>query len=138
MQKSLYFLPFIYLFSHCLSVSLALLLIVNCKVERLHHPIVLRKLSVCKTYGKVCVCGWVTDRRLSPQGALQGAIDKDSLGKFFSLVLRLSSVTRWCQVTICHATAKKKGVVSSCFGSFIWLCHFSGKIISLACIQTKA
>lgn len=47
----------------------------------------------------VCVCVDVTDSTASPQGALQGAIDKDSLGKFLSLVLRHSSVIQPCQVT---------------------------------------
>lgn len=53
--------------------------------------------------GSVCV--EVTDRRVSPQGALRGAIDKDSLGKFLSLVLRHSSVIQPCQ--ICHETKKE-------------------------------
>lgn len=62
-------------------------------------------LGVCMN---VCVCVEVTDRRASPQGALRGAIDKDSLGKFLSLVLRHSSVIQPCQVTVCHETKKKK------------------------------
>lgn len=46
----------------------------------------------------------VGDRQESPQGALHVAIDKDSLGKFLSLVLRHSSVIQPCQV--CHETKK--------------------------------
>lgn len=52
-------------------------------------------------YG-VCMCMRVyagvevTDSRASPKGALQEAIDKDSLGKFLSLVLRHSSVIHYC------------------------------------------
>lgn len=44
------------------------------------------------------------DRQESPQGTLHVAIDKDSLGKFLSLVLRHSSVIQPCQV--CHETKK--------------------------------
>lgn len=45
------------------------------------------------------------DRQESPRGTLHVAIDKDSLGKFLSLVLRHSSVIQPCQV--CHETKKK-------------------------------
>lgn len=65
--------------------------------------------SVCTC---MCVCVEVTDRRASPQGALRGAIDKDSLGKFLSLVLRHSSVIQPCQVTVCHETKKKKRLIN--------------------------
>ena len=90
----------------------------------------------------VCVCacmfgGWVTDTGVSPQGALQGAIDKDSLGKFFSLVLRHSSVIQWCQVTICHETHTEKGFLYALLLLFGYVTSVE-KIISLACNQTKA
>lgn len=52
---------------------------------------------------RTCVC--VGDRQESPQGTLHVAIDKDSLGKFLSLVLRHSSVIQPCQV--CHETKKE-------------------------------
>lgn len=44
------------------------------------------------------------DRQESPRGTLHVAIDKDSLGKFLSLVLRHSSVIQPCQVG--HETKK--------------------------------
>ena len=75
----------------------------------------------------LCVCAGGRQKRASPQGALYGALDKDSLGNSFSLVLRHSSVILRCQVTICHETThkkkkkeRKKMSISPCFGSFIW------------------
>lgn len=52
-----------------------------------------------------CVCVCEGDRQEGPQGTLHVAIDKDSLGKFLSLVLRHSSVIQPCQV--CHETKKE-------------------------------
>lgn len=54
----------------------------------------------------VCACVPVTGKRESPQGAFGGAIDKDSLGKFLSLVFRHSPVIQPCQG--CHETKKKE------------------------------
>lgn len=54
--------------------------------------------------GRVHELVCVGDRQESPQGTLHVAIDKDSLGKFLSLVLRHSSVIQPCQ--LCHETKK--------------------------------
>lgn len=65
-----------------------------------------RRVVRCWGGGPGCVHELVCvgDRQESPQGTLHVAIDKDSLGKFLSLVLRHSSVIQPCQV--CHETKK--------------------------------